>query len=125
MCAAFRSHRKSATSSGSRSRPSARQFNRDVLTLDEAATPYERGPHCASQQIKLRNVPFGSRADEVTLGGHVRFTSNKTSGWPLPYSREADVAFYLSCQRDVSKSRSLQWAALVLSAGMLPSSATR
>ena len=36
MCAAFRSHRKSATSSGSRSRPSARQFNRDVLTLDEA-----------------------------------------------------------------------------------------
>src|SRR5215831_19166507 len=66
MCAAFRSHRKSATSSGSRSRPSARQFNRDVLTLDEAATPYERGPHCASQQIKLRNVPFGS---EAAIGG--------------------------------------------------------
>src|SRR5262249_56031089 len=68
MCAAFRSHRKSATSSGSRSRPSARQFNRDVLTLDEAATPYERGPHCASQQIKLRNVPFGS---EAAIGGGI------------------------------------------------------
>src|SRR5215831_12360529 len=77
MCAAFRSHRKSATSSGSRSRPSARQFNRDVLTLDEAATPYERGPHCASQQIKLRNVPFGS---EAAIGGcifDVCFTPKK------------------------------------------------
>src|SRR5215472_70238 len=109
MCAAFRSHRKSATSSGSRSRPSARQFNRDVLTLDEAATPYERGPHCASQQIKLRNVPFGSRADEVTLGGHVRFTPK--SGHARAASKRLLCAMnglmrcnkiYLSCQRDVS-----------------------
>src|SRR5262245_3140320 len=86
MCAAFRSHRKSATSSGSRSRPSARQFNRDVLTLDEAATPYERGPHCASQQIKLRNVPFGAfasigRRTRVRLApdfGHVRSPSHSS-----------------------------------------------
>src|SRR5262245_14666224 len=78
MCAAFRSHRKSANSSGSRSRPSARQFNRDVRTLDEAATPYERGPHCASQQIKLSNVPFGSDTVIRRRRLNVRFAGKRT-----------------------------------------------
>src|SRR5262245_52597781 len=75
MCAAFRSHRKSATSSGSRSRPSARQFNRDVLTLDEAATPYERGPHCTA-------------TDE-------RCATFSTAGQRLPKVRKHQPAVYL------------------------------
>jgi hypothetical protein len=42
---------------------------------------------------------------------------NKTSAWSLSPARKADVTSYPSCQRDVLDSRSLQWAALVLSAG--------
>src|SRR5262249_32058798 len=70
MCAAFRSHRKSATSSGSRSRPSARQFNRDVLTLDEA------GYTCTAANI------FEDRMNRRSLLGSSLLTIAALLKWP-------------------------------------------
>jgi hypothetical protein len=48
-------------------------------------------------------------------------TATKNVGVPLPSARKADVAFTQAASRNVPKSRSLQWAAPVPSAGASPS----
>src|SRR5262245_55882533 len=51
--------------------------------------------------------------------GHERTHAmqQKSQRDPLPPTRNADVAFYLSCRREMPKSQSLQQAARVPSAG--------
>ena len=54
----------------------------------------------------------------VAMGYEETSRTAKKPERPLPPAREADVAFYLSCQRDVPNPDHCQWAARVPPAGV-------
>ena len=103
----------------------------------------DRGPRWAGQGIynmsaalcitakRVAQCPFPVAA-ALARGGRVRCTPKRRRGTrrpgrhlghePPPAPQQFRVALMDSCQRDVPKSRLLQWAAMVLSAGIQASS---